>query len=183
MDERSARYLGYNLDKVNDISKQCQICDSANHFTVECRTYRDMDINKRYSIANSHHLCINCMISTEHAARNCDLKLSCGYKVNKNLRCSAKHHVTLHKSNDFSRRQQYRMNSNYNDEEQNGKVDEFNVSQQSNSVPSTPTIEEQREQNVPADGNVASGQVHVISGYVVDQPHSSQQKLREGTNS
>ncbi|KAL7038280.1 hypothetical protein ACKWTF_009532 [Chironomus riparius] len=96
-DNQTATYLGYNLEKVKQIPKKCEICSGTNHYTVECKTYREMKMDERYNTVRTKHLCINCLLSTQHFAKDCDVKRSCGFKVDKSTRCSAKHHITLHR--------------------------------------------------------------------------------------
>lgn len=116
-----ARYIGYDLNKVKEIAKRCEICESEEHFSIECKTYREMEIDARYNLARVQKLCTNCMLTTTHTAKDCEVKLGCGYKVHKNVRCTAKHHISLHKTNSLrstsnkSHRKQYsRANNNHN---------------------------------------------------------------------
>lgn len=98
-DNTIAKYLGYDMMKVQELNRHCEICSRNNHYTVECRNYRDMKIDARYNVAKTKNLCLNCMITTGHNAKDCEIKLGCGYKLDKNTRCTAKHHISLHRNN------------------------------------------------------------------------------------
>jgi hypothetical protein len=98
-DKESARYIGYDMSEVNKIPRQCEICNEANHFSVECKTYRDMHLDAKYDVVKSTNLCRNCMLTSSHQARDCDVKTSCGFKLGKHIRCTARHHISLHRNN------------------------------------------------------------------------------------
>lgn len=95
-DKQSAVYIGYDLEKVKQLPQHCEICSSTNHYSVECKAYRGMETDMKYQTAKSKNLCMNCMLTTNHKAKDCDVKIGCGYKIKRNVRCTAKHHISLH---------------------------------------------------------------------------------------
>lgn len=125
-DQETAKYMGYNLNQVNKLPKNCVFCLKNNHYSVECRKYREMKMDARYYNAKSKGLCINCLLTTTHSAKDCDLKTSCGHKIGVNARCTGKHHVSLHRgngntfksnnrtTNNVYKKQQQRARTNYN---------------------------------------------------------------------
>ena len=100
-DIETARFIGYDLRKVKKIPMQCVICKLSDHFSIQCRTYREMEIEMRLNLVKQKNLCINCMIATSHTAKDCRVKVGCGYRINKNMRCSTKHHISLHRDPSF----------------------------------------------------------------------------------
>lgn len=88
------------LDK--ESTKHCEIRGQDDHFSVECEGYREMRMDERYNTARRKGLCLNCMLTKSHIAKDCELKPACGFKLDKNIRCSAKHHNSLHKGTKFS---------------------------------------------------------------------------------
>jgi hypothetical protein len=55
-----------------------------------------MNENNRFRLVNDKGLCKCCLLTTEHKAIDCNVKSSCGFKFEKNARCSAKHHIAIH---------------------------------------------------------------------------------------
>lgn len=135
-DKETAKYLGYDMVKLKEIPKRCEICGRSNHYTIECRSYRDMKMDTRFNTARNKGLCLNCMVTTSHTARDCEIKPGCGYKLDKTARCTAKHHITLHRgsgSNNFKanssnlyKKQQRRAKTNRNAARANEKLKNFN---------------------------------------------------------
>lgn len=134
------------MNKVSELSKHCEICSSDDHFSVECRTYRDMQIDARYNVAKDKQLCTNCLLTTAHAAQDCSVKIGCGYIVDHNLRCAAKHHISLHRDNksrntyNGNRKFQSRNNARNNAARDNDLIQEH----ESKAVPQT-IVEEQKQ--------------------------------------
>jgi hypothetical protein len=123
-DIKMAKYSGYNLDKEQEITRKCELCGRTDHFTVECRSYREMNIDARFNAVKIKNLCPNCLLTSTHTSKDCNVKTGCGYKLDTHARCSAKHHITLHRGNGGSnykpkvnttyRKQRSRAQSNRN---------------------------------------------------------------------
>lgn len=121
-DKNTAKYLGYDMDKVNAMIRKCEFCRRNNHHSVECTNYRSANLEAKHNMARSKNLCTNCLISTDHRSGDCDMKPGCGYKIDNNARCSAKHHISLHQRNNnrsrnyggYYRKQNRRRHSNEN---------------------------------------------------------------------
>lgn len=176
-DEKTARYTGYNLEEVNKIMKQCKICDAQDHFTIECKQYRNMEIDERFSLARAKNLCLNCMIAYNHVAKDCDIKLGCGYRINKNSRCSAKHHISLHK--------RYKSNYKYNRNYHNESKTFDNESQQNQSQDSESSndeidpIEDPQPTEQPAQVQII--QRHHLTApitYAINYPNISEEQMQ-----
>lgn len=97
--KEAAPYIGYDMDKVQALKKKCDICNKLSHFSLECQDYRDMPMDQRYYMVKTKGICSNCLLTTEHQPRDCNLKLGCGFNINNNSKCSQKHHITLHRGN------------------------------------------------------------------------------------
>lgn len=153
-DKETAFYIGYDLNKVKALVKQCEFCGKSNHFSVECDQYKDMRMDERHNIVRSKNLCLNCLLTTTHSSKDCNIKLGCGFRIDKNARCTAKHHITLHRGNGTTpvnsnhnssnnnayKKQQRRARSNRNAANANNRLQGHANNQ--NSVPfgSTPNI-------------------------------------------
>ncbi|XP_070507569.1 uncharacterized protein [Chironomus tepperi] len=174
-DNQTAKYLGYDMNKVKQLPKKCEICNKTNHFAVECKTYRELRMDGKYNLVRSKRLCMNCILTSGHMASECDLKSGCGFKVDKTTRCSAKHHITLHRGNtstNFSktfRKQHRRQNTNANAARAKEKIEEHQQSQQA-------TISNQPEAS-GVNNHIAAvvhhglpNQLHVVQGYPCHPP-------------
>ncbi|KAG5667367.1 hypothetical protein PVAND_015350 [Polypedilum vanderplanki] len=98
LDSNRAKFLGYNLELVKKLNKLCLICQSSNHFALECNKFRSMTDAQRQDCIKEKKLCQLCLLTNEHRAVDCSLKLCCGYKCSDSSRCSGKHHIILHES-------------------------------------------------------------------------------------
>ena len=141
-DQDTAKYLGYDMEKVSQLPKKCEICGARGHFSVECKQYRSMKMDEKFNIARMKNLCNNCMLTTTHIAKDCELKSGCGYKLDKNARCTGKHHVTLHRSNS------YRVSSDRPYKKQQRRANTHNNAARAN--------ERMAQQTPPADNNHAA---------------------------
>lgn len=95
-DKLKAQYIGYDLSKVSSIEKKCKLCASTDHFSIECMRYRKMKEDERLKVIRDLGLCKNCVLTTDHLAKDCTLKVGCGYKFDKYNHCNRKHHLTVH---------------------------------------------------------------------------------------
>ncbi|XP_070507526.1 uncharacterized protein, partial [Chironomus tepperi] len=137
-DKLQAPYVGYDLDKVTLVAKDCVFCSSKDHYAVQCPRYREKSETERLKWIFDKGLCKNCVISTNHRPIDCDLKNNCGYKVDRTSRCCAKHHITIHdasnnmnqanRNNSFRRR---RTNTRNNTARANERV---NIARNTNST-------------------------------------------------
>ncbi|XP_070494670.1 uncharacterized protein [Chironomus tepperi] len=98
-DNKIAIYIGYNMEAVRQLPKQCMICARTNHYTIECKTYRNMEADTKYTTVKAKNLCMNCLLTSNHKAKDCDVKAGCGFRIDRYSRCTARHHITLHRSN------------------------------------------------------------------------------------
>jgi hypothetical protein len=112
----TAKYLGYYMKKVNQIPKRCEICAGTNHYSVERKAYRDMRMDERFNAVKTQGLCRNCLLTTTHYAKDCDVKNGCGFKFEENVRCTARHHISLHRaSNNHNYNKSFKkQNRNFN---------------------------------------------------------------------
>lgn len=158
-DRDSAPFIGYDLTKVNELDKRCQICGKINHFAVQCSQFRAMTDSQKLNIINDRNLCKNCLLSSDHIAAQCDKKLCCGYRI-KNTRCQQKHHIALHNimssSNNNENNRPRRHNTNYNTNRvqaimQNTNQNLQNVGQAENTVtnPQNNELGNNQQQNQP----------------------------------
>ncbi|KAG5666223.1 hypothetical protein PVAND_017643 [Polypedilum vanderplanki] len=92
-----AKYQGYNLNLVKALIKKCLCCNATNHFTLECSQFKNMSDEERAQFVTNKNLCRNCLLTSDHYARDCALKPSCGRKISEVIFCSGKHHALLHK--------------------------------------------------------------------------------------
>jgi len=181
-DIETAKYLGYDLEKVKQIPKRCDICGKANHFSVECKAYRDMKMDARYNAVKSKGLCMNCLLTSSHLAKDCDFKNGCGFKIDKNARCSGKHHVTLHRGNgsfysNYNRpfKKQYRRsNTNSNAARANAKIEDHQQNQGNQRIQH---VENNNQQPVgvgclvsTAISSEDTSQQQVVRGYPIQPP-------------
>jgi hypothetical protein len=97
-DSQHAKFMGYDLKKVNALQKICLCCESDDHFAVECNIYKGMDEIDRYKFVKNNKLCSACILTDKHTAFECELKTQCGWILNKEkrIRCDEKHHISLH---------------------------------------------------------------------------------------
>ena len=95
-DKAKAPFIGYHMDKVESLSKECEICNSRDHFTLQCPKYKEKGENDRQRLVMDKRICKNCILTTSHRAIECDLKGNCGFKLDKASRCTGKHHITIH---------------------------------------------------------------------------------------
>ncbi|KAG5666894.1 hypothetical protein PVAND_014901 [Polypedilum vanderplanki] len=56
-----------------------------------------MSDEERAQFVTNKNLCRNCLLTSDHYARDCALKPSCGRKISEVIFCSGKHHALLHK--------------------------------------------------------------------------------------
>lgn len=138
-DQVTARYLGYDLSKVSEIPKRCEICSRNNHYSLECRQFKNMDHKTKIDTIKTKNLCQNCLLTTNHQAKDCTIKSGCGFKVDKNVRCTGKHHILLHQRNRSNssgsgpyRKQQRRAQSHQNAANANQKIQQFEQQQKAN---------------------------------------------------
>lgn len=117
-DKCTARYMGYDMTKLNSMNKKCEFCGRASHFSFQCSLYRAMNEEDRFKAIIEKNLCRSCLVTTTHRAIDCDLKTGCGMKVGRISRCSQKHHITIHKailkSSSTTNRNRRRPNTNAN---------------------------------------------------------------------
>lgn len=196
MDLQSAKFMGYDMNLVNKIPKHCECCRKNDHYTVECKRYQSMDGSKRLTFANEKRLCRNCMISTDHRAVICEVKPSCGLKVN-GVRCTQKHHVSLHKvltgKSNFKDQRYRRGHSQQNSSRAQqiynaSSASAAATSQTSNStepsavINSAPTIQQigHRAGSTPRTNQVIAAVTQAQSINVV--PYESRQTLNVSTN-
>lgn len=195
-DKETARYLGYDMEKVSKLPKKCEICGAKGHFAMECKQYRNMKLDEKYNTARAKKLCLNCMLTSNHIANECEYKGGCGYKLDKNSRCTNKHHITLHRNNSYRmsynqnyRRQRSRANSQNNAHKANERV--RNAQQQdpnnndTNQTP--PTVAAVAIQNPPAQsapvpqGQQPGGsQIRLAApiAFNINYPHLSDEQIQ-----
>ena len=180
-DKESARYLGYDLGKVKEIPQQCEICNKSNHYSVECKAYRDMKMDAKYNAVKSKNICINCLLTTSHQAKDCSVKNGCGFKIDKNTRCTGKHHITLHRGygsnypnyNKSYKRQNRRSNTNSNAARANARMNDRDRNQENQSAPDNAPPAAQAQTNTivsVAISNDVSLQQQVVKGYPMQAP-------------
>jgi hypothetical protein len=180
-DIQEAKYSGYNLDKVQELPRKCEICGRTGHFSVECNTYRGMKMDAKYHAVRTNNLCLNCLLTSSHNASQCEVKTGCGYKLDRNARCSAKHHITLHRgygsatsnsssTNSTYRKQRSRAQGNNNARRVNERIRQFHQSQRSNDSSSATqgphqaqTISQQNEAQPSTSQNRTHGSVSSIA--------------------
>ncbi|XP_062557814.1 uncharacterized protein LOC134222670 [Armigeres subalbatus] len=73
-------------------AKPCAKCDQ-HHYLYHCSDFRNLDVGQRMDLVRQKRLCMNCLRSSSHFARNCT---SQGCRM-----CSRKHHTLLHTHEDF----------------------------------------------------------------------------------
>jgi len=184
-DKETARYLGYDMDKVRQIPKRCEICMKTNHYSVECNIYRDMKMDAKYNAVKTKNICMNCLLTSSHQTKDCDIKNGCGFKIDKNARCSGKHHVTLHRGNGSInsnynksfKRQNRRSNTNSNAARANAKVEDYQqnlahqqVENNTQQVLGCIVSTEVSTNNIP--------QVNVTQGYPVKPPITNEDSCK-----
>ncbi|KAG5666218.1 hypothetical protein PVAND_017597 [Polypedilum vanderplanki] len=91
-----ATHQGYYMNAVNALTKRCYCCDSTSHFTIECYRFKGMDDQQRSQLITNKGLCRNCLLTTDHQAKHCNVKPHCGRKISDENFCKAKHHAILH---------------------------------------------------------------------------------------
>jgi hypothetical protein len=94
-DKNVAPYMGYDLKKVNELDRRCELCGIAGHFAIQCNQFKVLTESQKLNAVNERKLCTNCILSSDHRASECDKKLGCGFRI-KNTRCHQKHHIVLH---------------------------------------------------------------------------------------
>lgn len=94
-DKNFAKYLGYDLKIVDKLEKYCYCCEENGHFTIECVEFKSMTDNDYMEFVINSNLCRNCLLTDNHKAYECNIKLGCGFKSGTN-RCALKHHILLH---------------------------------------------------------------------------------------
>lgn len=90
-----APYIGYDIDLVNALAKKCECCENDGHFTIECNDFKSMNDKQRVDLIATKMLCHSCLLTSQHQAHECAIKLCCGFKIGPN-RCAQKHHILLH---------------------------------------------------------------------------------------
>ena len=101
-DKAKAPYLGYDLEKLSSINEECAFCHSKEHYTVQCPIYKGKSEFERLKSIIDSKLCKNCVVTTSHRAIECELKPSCGFRVDKSSRCCSKHHISIHNADSSS---------------------------------------------------------------------------------
>jgi hypothetical protein len=88
---------GYDLIELEKLNKFCKCCSMSEHYTLQCRKYRSMDVIERLKFVNWNKICRNCIITSSHRSSDCNLTGICGFKEN-NRKCFHRHHISLHKA-------------------------------------------------------------------------------------
>lgn len=96
-DKMQAPYCGYDMSQVKELAKSCKICGKTSHFTLECHSYREMPMDEKYNMVKSKNLCMNCLLTTDHVASQCKVKVGCGFSIDINVKCTGRHHISLHR--------------------------------------------------------------------------------------
>ncbi|GAB1860475.1 hypothetical protein CAJAP_01554 [Camponotus japonicus] len=65
----------------------CECCKE-NHFLYQCESFKKLPVDKRFKIVKGSHLCINCLRTSKHQAKNCP---SSSYR-----KCQGTHNTLLH---------------------------------------------------------------------------------------
>jgi hypothetical protein len=112
-DQAKAPYIGYAMDKINNLQKLCEFCGSQQHFSVQCSKYREKSEKDRLNAILDRRLCKNCVLTSAHRSSDCDFKGGCGHKTDRNSRCTSKHHISVHEA-DTSMQQAMRHRNPYN---------------------------------------------------------------------
>jgi len=110
---------GYDLEELEKLGKFCDCCFASGHYTLQCRKYKAMSVYERLRFVKERNICWNCIITSTHRSRDCNLKGGCGYRDYKE-KCTRKHHISLHKafnsneSNTYSHKHKSSGNDNGN---------------------------------------------------------------------
>lgn len=161
--KEKAPYIGYDMEKVKYISKNCDICGSTNHFPVECAKYREMSLDQRYNIIRAKEICSNCLLTTDHHAKECNVKIGCGYRVDRYLKCVQKHHISLHRSKSNSEQTPKKQHHSANESQNIAADNDVNKNNQQNSIPTKNTDVTSSPEN--------SVQVQSISAHLNDSKY------------
>lgn len=170
----SAPYIGYDMDKVNSIGKRCEICQRLSHFTVECSEFRAMPMDKRYNFVKSKNLCNNCLLTSSHQAKDCDMKLGCGFSVDANSRCTQKHHIALHrgKSNNYQKQKRRAQSNNNQHKAQQLIYEHEHKNQQTTQVANVNTVQVPSPPTSHNSTNIVGAMSTKYNGYAVQPPKS-----------
>jgi hypothetical protein len=137
-DINTARFMGYNMEAVYDIEKECFKCGLTSHYTIECPEYKSLSAEARMKFARINKLCVNCMISKEHNAESCSIKVQCGHYIGppkSYQRCKEKHHISLHEAlkrpgNSHEEANKTKFNGEQTNTHNNNKKNDSSVEQQ-----------------------------------------------------
>ncbi|XP_011169783.2 uncharacterized protein LOC105202801 [Solenopsis invicta] len=69
-------------------SSKCAYCSKEEHIIYKCKDFLDLEIEKRIQEARSRKLCLNCLRSTLHQARQCS--------IGPCRKCNKRHNTLLH---------------------------------------------------------------------------------------
>ncbi|XP_062533182.1 uncharacterized protein LOC134202150 [Armigeres subalbatus] len=75
--------------------RKCFMQCDAPHFLYHCPKFQKLDFKGRINVVRQHNLCLNCLRSTSHFARDCPAQ-GCH-------RCQQRHHTILHVANSAQR--------------------------------------------------------------------------------
>lgn len=89
-DVEKAPFIGYKLEKVASLNKDCEFCYNHDHFAVECSEYQDKSERDKLRLLLENSFCKSCILTTPHRAIDCDITLSCGFRIDKFIRCWGK---------------------------------------------------------------------------------------------
>ncbi|KAG5681070.1 hypothetical protein PVAND_010536 [Polypedilum vanderplanki] len=98
LDGKIAKYVGYDMSLVGMLNKKCLVCESTQHFTLECSKFRAMTDAQRNGLVGNKKICKVCLLTNDHKPSDCQLKVGCGFKLSGNSRCTSRHHILFHES-------------------------------------------------------------------------------------
>lgn len=76
----------------------CILCKMNNHKLTECGKFARLPVQARFDLTQEHHLCRNCLATSQHIAYNCTESGTCSV-----AQCGRRHHTLLHMSHPTSR--------------------------------------------------------------------------------
>ena len=167
-DKEKAPYLGYDMDKVSDLKRKCEICNKLSHFSLECSEYRAMPMDQRHNFVKSKGLCNCCLLTSEHQTNECKIKLGCGFNIDSTSKCCQKHHITLHRgksfqSNNWAKRFKHRQNNNRGNYRPKGSKSESDIPKPKPSAPPP----ENNPTNQPAQASTSQQPNNQYQGFSV----------------
>ena len=85
--------LTTTLNGKRDVTRppaNCSVCSQA-HKVEDCPDFKKMDVDQRAHCAKEKGLCFRCLNSSEHRAKQCSERRSCGVD-----NCPKRHHPLIH---------------------------------------------------------------------------------------